>query len=231
MIAFLIAATSLPFQLKEKGRDVDFRYRWAAEAAAIPSLQRKLRAELRTDRARTAARARADRQSALKANYPFHQHFFDRSITFGGQSARLASFADQRSTYTGGAHPNSGTTTILWDRQRGAETSFRALFRNSPAAILRPAYCKGLAAERQRKMGSAKPSGIYGETCPDPLKLTIIPEDKNRDGRFDVVNVTADPYAVGSYAEGYYIVMLPVTRALIAALKPEFRASFDSQRQ
>jgi len=231
MIVVLIAAASVPFQLREKGRDVEFRYRWAAEASVIPTLQRELRAELERDRARTAARARADRLAALKANYPFHQHFFDRNVTFGGQSARLASFADQRSTYTGGAHPNARTTAILWDRRRGAATSFAALFRNSPGAILRPAYCKGLAAERQRKMGSAKPSGAYWDACPDPLKLTVIPEDKNRDGRFDTINVTADPYAVGSYAEGYYIVMLPVTRALIAALKPEYRASFEAQRQ
>lgn len=231
MIAVLIAAAALPFQLHEKGRDVEFRYRWPAEASAIPSLQRRLRAELVKDRARTAAQASADRQSALNANYPFHQHYFDRTVTFGGQSARLASFADQRSTYTGGAHPNPGTTAILWERQRGVATSFRALFRHSPATILRPAYCKGLAAQRLRKMGSAKPSGAYWEACPDPMKLTIIPEDKNGNGRFETINVTASPYAVGSYAEGYYIVMLPVTHALIAGVKPEYRASFEAQRQ
>lgn len=231
MIAYLLAAVALPFQLHEKGRDVDFRYRWAAEASAIPSLSRKLRAELQHDRVRTADLARRDRQSALKSNYPFHQHSFDRNVTFGGQSTRLASFADQRSAYTGGAHPNPGTVAILWDRQRGAATSFAALFRSSPSPILRTAYCRGLAAERQRKMGKSTPSGAYWDACPDPLKLTVIPEDKNRNGRFDTINVTADPYAVGSYAEGYYVVMLPVKPALVAALKPEFRSSFEAQRQ
>lgn len=231
MIAFLLAAAVLSFQLHEKGRDVDFRYRWAAEASAIPSLARKLRSEMQRDRIHTANLARSDRQSALKSNYPFHQHSFDRTVTFGGQSARLASFADQRSAYTGGAHPNPGTVAILWDRRRGAATGFSALFRTSPSAILRTPYCKGLAAERQRKMGKATPSGTYWDACPDPLKLTVIPEDKDRNGRFDTVNVTADPYAVGSYAEGYYVVMLPVTPALIAALRPEYRASFEAQRQ
>ena len=161
MIAFLLAAAALPFQLHEKGRDVDFRYRWAAEASAIPSLARKLRAEMQHDRVRTANLARSDRQSAMKSNYPFRPHSFDRNVTFGGQSARLASFADQRSAYTGGAHPNPGTVAILWDRERGVATSFAALFRSSPSRILRPAYCKGLAIERQRKMGDAKPSGAY----------------------------------------------------------------------
>lgn len=228
---FLFLAAALPFQLHEQGRDVDFRYRWAAEASAIPPLSRTLRAEMRRDRLRTSNLARADRQSALKSNYPFRQHSFDRNITFGGQSARLASFADQRSAYTGGAHPNPGTRAILWDRQRGTATRFAALFRTSPLAILRAPYCRGLAAERQRKMGDAKPSGAYWEACPDPLKMSVIPEDKDRDGRFDTINVTADPYTAGSYAEGYYIVMLPVTPALIAALKPEYHASFEVQRQ
>lgn len=231
MIAFLLAAASLPFQLHEKGRDLEFTYHWAAQASAIPSLQRKLRAELQHDRIRRAYLARSDRQSALKSNYPFRQHWFDRDVRFGGQSLRLASFADERNAFTGGAHGNPSTSAILWDRQRGVATSFASLFHKPPSAMLRPAYCKGLAAERQRKMGDSRPSGAYWDACPDPLKQTVIPEDKNRDGRFDTINVTANPYNVGSYAEGYYIVMLPVTPALIASLKPEYRSSFEPQRQ
>lgn len=232
MLLLLLAANAaMPFHLRENGRDIDFRYAWPAEAAAIPSLQARLRADLRKDRAQSAAAARSDRAAAAKARYPFHRHEFARKLRFGGQSTRLASFADERSGYTGGAHPSSATRALLWDRARGAVVSFANLFRQAPSSLLRPAYCKALTAERRKKTGSPRPGGTPWEACPDPQKLTIIPEDKNRNGRFDRINVTASPYDVGSYAEGYYIVMLPVTAALVKALRPQFRSSFEPQRQ
>lgn len=231
MLLFLIAVAAAPFHLHENGRDLDFRYSWPSEAGAIPSLKARLRADLRKDRMQSAAAARSDRAAAVKAGYPFHRHEFARTVRFGGQSSRLASFADERSGYTGGAHPNSGTRALLWDRTRGVGVSLATLFRQPPSALLRPAYCKALTAERMKKTGTPRPGGTYWAACPDPLKLTVIPEDRNRDGKFDRINITASPYEVGSYAEGYYIVMLPVTAALVKALRPEFRASFEAQRQ
>jgi hypothetical protein len=41
----------------------------------------------------------------------------------------------------------------------------------------------------------------------------------------------ADPYVAGPYAEGDYDIDLPVTTAVIEAIKPEYRSSFETQRQ
>jgi hypothetical protein len=231
LVALALTAAA-PFHLHEKGRDIDFEYSWPREASAIPSLEQQLKAQLKHDRRRSAALARADHDQAAAHGYPFHRHSFYRSITFVGASARIASFIDHRSTYTGGAHPNPSTGALLWDKESGRSVKFSELFLISPSPIIRPAYCEGLAAERMKKLGRPTPApGGYWEVCPDPLNLSVVPKDRDGNGRFDELAIIASPYAVGSYAEGEYDVELPVTPQLIAAIKPAYRNSFEAQRQ
>ena len=47
---------------------------------------------------------------------------------------------------------------------------------------------------------------------------------------FDRVGFLIDPYTAGPYAEGTYEVTLPVTRAILAAVKPEYAESFTATR-
>jgi hypothetical protein len=65
--------------------------------------------------------------------------------------------------------------------------------------------------------------------CPAYKEVTVVIADKNSNGRFDHVQVTADPYVAGPYVEGSYDIDLPITAAMIARLKPEYRASFEAQ--
>lgn len=182
------------------------------------------------DRARYTKMAKADRAERIDHKFPFFRYSVSRTLHFAGETRRLVSFADERNIFTGGAHGNPSTRALLWDRTLGRTIPFADLFERSPAPILRPDYCKQLAAQRRKKNGTDKVLDIW-EQCPDPLKFSVIPEDKDRDGRYETINVTANPYDVGSYAEGYYIVMLPVTPALLNLLKPQYRASFEVQRQ
>ena len=66
---------------------------------------------------------------------------------------------------------------------------------------------------------------------PEICRSRHSPVDKDKDGRFDEVEFVASPYTAGPYAEGEYELVLPVTRQLIAAIKPVYRASFEAQRQ
>jgi len=47
---------------------------------------------------------------------------------------------------------------------------------------------------------------------------------------FTRIGVLIDPYAAGPYAEGGYEVTLPVTPAVLRAVKPEYRALFAHGR-
>lgn len=231
MLAIALAAAAALFHLHETGRDLDFQYDWSANASAIRPLANQLRAEMKHDRARSAAEAASAYKGSLNGAYPFHRHEFARKLEFMGQSRRLASFVDYHSSYTGGAHPNSSKALLLWDKSSDREIKFADLFNRPLSPLLRTAYCKGLAAERVRKLGRATPYGDYWLTCPDPLAQSVVPRDSDHDGRFDELSIIASPYAAGSYAEGYYVVNLPVSARLIAALKPQYRSSFEAQRQ
>lgn len=230
ILALLLAVSASAFHVHHKSAVLDFEYQWPAQATAIPALRRQLISQMNHDRSLYTKMALADRRERADHKFPFFPYSYSRVLHFGGQSKRLASFADERNAYTGGAHGNPGTRPLLWDLSLNKAVSFKDLFVKSPQTILQPGYCKRLAAQRKQKNGTDTVASIW-EQCPDPLKQSIIPEDKDRDGRFDTINVTANPYDVGSYAEGYYIVMLPVTPELLLALKPQFRASFEAQRQ
>ena len=61
--------------------------------------------------------------------------------------------------------------------------------------------------------------------------LAIALVDRNKNGRFDSIHFVASPYIAGPYAEGEYEISLPVTSQLISGIKPEYRSSFERQRQ
>ena len=230
VIGLLVAASAAAFQVQEKSAVLTFDYHWPSQASAIPQLRRRLVAQMNHDRSRYTKMAEADRAERASHHFPFFPYSFSRSLHFGGRSARLVSFADERNAFTGGAHGNPSTSALLWDKAVGRTINFGDLFASSPVRLLQPTYCERLAEQRKKKNGSDEVPDTWAR-CPNPMKLTIIPEDKNHDGRFETINVTANPYDVGSYAEGYYIALLPVTPALLNALKTQYRSSFEVQRQ
>ena len=79
----------------------------------------------------------------------------------------------------------------------------------------------------QYKRGTPVAPGSSDEfdKCIDPADETVILGSKVRFG-FDRIGIRIAPYNAGPYAEGAYEVTLPVTPAVIAAVRPEFRASF-----
>jgi hypothetical protein len=211
---------------------LDFTYAWPAQAAAISPLDWKLRSQMARDHKRALANARDDQAAAREQKRPYNKDFFSMEWSLAGQSPRLLSLQGQLSTFTGGAHPNTSYTALLWDRRLSKQLSVDALLtaRGNLSSLLRTAYCKSLEAERLKRRQGEKIGGEFDE-CPKFSDLAIAPADKNRNGRFDAIDLVASPYVAGPYAEGEYDIPLPVTQNLIAALKPEYRSSFEVQRQ
>lgn len=226
-----LTAGAAPFSVHKKTPDLDFQYRWPKEATAIPALRWQLTSRMHHDLARYSKLAAEDRRSRGKQDFPFNPYSFSRQLRFGGQTARLISFADERNVFTGGAHGNPSTVPLLWDKQAGKVFKFADLFARSPGSILKTPFCQQLVEQRKKKLGGDGTPGTYWAQCADPLTLSVIPETKGGARRFNTINITASPYEAGTYVEGYYIVLLPVTPALVAALKPEYRSSFEAQRQ
>ncbi len=205
----------------------EFAYHWPAQVSAIPEL---------------VARFSAERDKALAEQ---KQEFEDALREFAGTDciscvnrsyakewemvADLPRFLSLSATvyiYSGGAHGNGAFDDLIWDREAGKALEAKDFF-TSPAAMqqaLGATWCKALRKERVKRLGDD-----YGEdasfTCPDIAQLNVLLGSAGKTA-FDRIGLLAAPYVAGSYAEGAYEVTVPVSPAVLEAVKPEYRAYF-----
>lgn len=228
----IAAAGSRAVKIERNSALLDFTYGWPVEAAAISQLDKKLHAHMTKSYREAIANAREDQAAAREQKRPYDKDFFLMKWSTAGQAPRLLSLKAQLSTFTGGAHPNTSYNALLWDRRLGKEIPVGALLTGPAnlAPLVRAAYCKALDTERKKRRQGEKFGGEFDQ-CPKFSDLAIAPSDPNRNGRLETIDFIASPYVAGPYAEGEYEISLPVTPTLIAAMRPEYRASFEPQRQ
>lgn len=218
--------------IEDKTAVLEFAYAWPAEAAAIPALDRRFHEDMAKTKAEALTNARADARTAKADGREFHGHDFSRSWTTAGQSPRLLSLEGATGFFTGGAHPNHGLDSLLWDRAAGREIGVADLF-DPPtrfAELVSIAYCQGLDAERSKRREGETLEGDFAQ-CPSLSDLAIVPTDADGNGRFESIRFMAEPYVAGPYVEGEYDIPLVLTAELIAAMKRDFQSSFEVQRQ
>ena len=222
-----------PFVVSSKDGLLEFDYGWPAEAAAIPALDARFRDEMEQGRTEALATAEDDRALRRTGDAPFNAHMYSRSWTTAGQSPRLLSLISETHFFTGGAHPNHGVDSLLWDRATHKEIGVADLF-DPPtrfAALVSKPWCDSLNGERIKKRGEQPKPGEMFWDCPPLDDLAIVPLDDDKDGLFEGIRFSAAPYVAGPYAEGQYDVDLPVNATLMTAMRPEYRASFELQPQ
>jgi hypothetical protein len=223
---FIGTADAKPFN-HSTSRFLDFEYGWSNEVSAVPALVKRFTADMNKQRASLAATAQSDAAERKKNGFPFNQYSAVTSIESAGQTARLLSLRIDGYEFTGGAHGNSGTSALLWDRRRVTEVKLATLARPGAdfIAAFRTRYCQALDAERTKRRQGEKLGGDFGQ-CPKLSDLAIVPEDSNHNGRFDKLLFVAAPYIAGPYAEGEYEIGVPLRPLDVRKLKPEFQSSF-----
>lgn len=211
----------------EKTADYSFDYSYPQEAARIPALRAWLEADKARLRTQTARDAAQERVEARDGGYPFRPYDTQKTWKLVTDTPRFLSLSGDVYSYTGGAHGTPGSMGMLWDKAAGKSIAPKLVFSSLPAAqgVIGPAFCAKLKAERRRRIGDAAASDGMFATCPTLKDLTVL-LGSSGGGRFNRIGLIADPYVAGSYAEGAYEVTLPVTRALIGAVKPEYRTAF-----
>ena len=225
--SIIVGAKAKPFKAEFNSKLLDFEYGWSSEANAVPALVKRFTADMRNQRTKLTTAAQSDAAERKKQGFPFNSYQQTTSIETAGETPRLLSLRIDTYSFTGGAHGNSGTTALLWDRGLGKEIPFTALFRTASGLIatFRAPYCRALKAERAKRRQGEKRGGDFDQ-CPAFSDLAIIPADANRNGRFDRVLFVAAPYVAGPYAEGEYEISVRFDKTQIVKLKPEYRASF-----
>jgi hypothetical protein len=216
-----------PYTTLTTGKLLDFRYSFPTVVGTYPALLAKIRADQDAAHKQALADAQGDLEARKGQDFPFHPHQFWRDWTVTGNSFSLLSLVSRTEFFTGGAHGNHGSSALLWDEKRDAAIDLDQLFGGSAALWkqIQPGYCRKLVAGRLSRGISAT------TTCPKRNELTIVPVDSDFDYHFDSLRIVADPYVAGSYAEGFYIISLPITEALLESIDPAYRASFEVQRQ
>ena len=219
------APVTKAFAFDEENDLIDFHFGWSAEAAAVPRLIGRFQEDMAKAKAQLLAGAREDKALREKEGFEFHGHMSSTEYETAGQSDRLLSLRVEAGSYTGGAHGNSGTAALLWDRQMGKEIKNTDLFveAGNRDRLLTQRWCDALNKAREEKRGEPVGGGGMFDECPSLDEIAIIPADTDGNGKFERFLLVASPYVAGPYVEGSYEIDLIATPDLIAAMKSEYR--------
>jgi hypothetical protein len=121
---------------------------------------------------------------------------------------------------------------LVWDKKEEKSLGAIALFA-SPQALdeaLGERFCEELNRQRAQRRDAPIEEGSDDQfdQCPGLDEVEILVGSTNR-RTFNRLTVYAGPYVAGPYAEGAYEIDLSVDRALLDAVKPEYRAAFSAR--
>lgn len=216
-------------KVNEENERYSFDYAYPAAAAAIPALKALLDADIDKQKGELVAETTEAKDDAEKAGFPYRPYSRGTDWKVVTDTPGWLSLSSIVSAYTGGAHPNYWFDTILWDKQAGQRREPKDLFVSKEALTkaLQPEFCRQIDTQRAKKRGESGAQGsddMFSE-CLDPAAYTVI-LGSSHGKAFDRVGVLVPPYEAGPYAEGSYEATIPVTAAILATVKPEFRPSF-----
>ncbi|MCC6827202.1 MAG: DUF3298 and DUF4163 domain-containing protein [Novosphingobium sp.] len=232
-VASAAAPAALARSVEESNALYEFEFSYPAAAAAIPALKAALDKALEDERGGLAANAKDMRAEAKKEGFPFNPLGSWTAWSVVASLPDWLSLSAEVSSYEGGAHPNHGYDALLWDRKADKRRAALDLFTSKAAlsGAIRQDFCRLLDRERAKKRGAPVKRGSDEpfSDCIDPVESTVILGSAGGKA-FDRIGVLIGPYEAGPYVEGGYEVTLPVTAAVLAAVKPEYRASFAPAR-
>lgn len=205
-----------------------FDYAYPAEVDAIPELRARLDGELADGKAKLQAQAQEAREEARDQGFPYNAYAEGTEWKVVADTPRYLSLSAEIYSYTGGAHPNSGSTALVWDRETKRALKPLDFFTSADALgeAVKDGFCAALDKERAKRRGEDAEMGIDEfARCPAIGELTVLLGSSNGKG-FNRIGFIADPYVAGPYAEGNYDITVPVTAEVIEAVRPAYREAF-----
>lgn len=215
-----------------KTDDYSFTYSYPAAAAAIVPLRIWLDEDRDGLRATLGKDSADAREQSKGGDFTFNPYDSSTEWKVVTETPRLLSLSAEIYEFSGGAHGNPGFRSLVWDKTASRRLDPAELF-TSKAAIqsaIGEAFCKRIDAERAKRRGEPvdRSSGDPFSECPKVEEATLILGSSNR-RTVDRIGLLVGPYVAGPYAEGSYDVTLPVTPALLRAVKPEYRDAFAAR--
>ncbi|WP_340587111.1 DUF4163 domain-containing protein [Erythrobacter alti] len=213
----------------EENDNFRFEYSYPKAAGDLPGLAAWLDRRLDRQRQSLAGESARGRAQARDNGFPFNKYSSGTSWEVIADLPRWLSLSAALDSYRGGAHPNYGFDTIVWDKQNDRTLEPIAFF-TSPEALdeaLGERLCGALNAEREERRGTPIEEGSTDsfDACIKPDETNLLLASTN--GRtFDRIGIQIAPYLAGPYAEGSYEFTFDMDEDLLAIVRPAYREDF-----
>lgn len=186
-----------------------------AKIKADPALAANSLAEgkkwVETNRADADKERKSDPELFRNGPWTMERKYETRSVV----DDRYVSIVRADYEYTGGAHPNSTSDTILWDKSAGKRISIRPFFTETAddgptLKAMRQGVIASLNAEKKQRGVEGTDTSAIEAIEPKLLKIgpvSLAPSTVA--GKSSGLTFHYSPYAVGAYAEGPYVAFVP----------------------
>jgi len=217
-----------PFTFTSKSPAAEVSLTLPQNLAAHPVLHHRLYASGKrqlTDFMAMAARDRARAEQKGADRPPAAVYERTSAWRIAAQTSRLISLIEDWHVYSGGAHPNHGTTVMLWDKASDVEVRQSALFRRDVDYVaLDRVLCEAVRKAKVARLGVKALEGEFW-TCPQWKYARAAMTPSTIPGKFGGLTFLFDPYVIGAYAEGDYAVTIP-QESFRSAVLPSYQPQF-----
>ena len=207
------ADAAAPAGFEDKTPFADVKLTLPAEIKAHPDLHARLYAEEVRKLRQFAEGAQADLTEAGAAtDRPKYENSV--TVTAAAETAKLLSLKRIAFDYSGGAHPNTLASGVLWDKALKRQIGLSDLFRSgADLSAVDRALCSALnAAKRQRVPdGTSITFDSQPFACPRAASTAFVLTPGDEAGKAAGLTFLIGPYQAGPYAEGGYEIPVPTT--------------------
>ena len=155
----------------------------------------------------------------------------DISFSTALQTPKLLSLKRVDYDYSGGAHPNTLSSGLLWDKTLKRRIGLPDLLgKTADLTVLDQAICSALNAAKRARAPDSPGVTLGGKafSCPRArdTAFTLTPSDTP--GKAGGLTFLIGPYQVGPYAEGAYEIAIPTT-VFRSMLTPAYSSEFGGR--
>lgn len=217
------AAAPLTFSEKTAFATVSLKLPDAIKAQ--PDLHAKVYAQEVAHLREFAEGAQADNTEAGAPNLAYEQTV---ELVAAHETGKLMSLKRTAFEFTGGAHPNTAMTGVLWDKALKRQVGWAEIFtKGADFGALDRALCAAINAAKRARVPDAEPVALGGKdwACPRAAETPFVLAPGTTGGKAGGLTFLIGPYQVGPYAEGPYEVTVPLS-AFQSLLAPAYADEF-----
>lgn len=227
--AVIPADAAAPLGFEQKTEFAAVRLTLPAAIKPQPDFHARLYAEEVRKLRQFVEGAQSDRTEAGSEGLPA----YEKTVTFDAaqETGKLLSLRRVDFDFSGGAHPNTVTTGLLWDKALKRELTPADLFRKGvDLSVLDQALCSAINAAKRARVPDSAAITLGGKdfACPLALDTPFVLTAGTQPGKAGGLTFLIGPYQVGPYVEGGYEIAVPlaVFRSLLA---PAYADEFAGQ--